>query len=721
MELLEKSKKENIYSPSHSNEQDKKVRLIEKYVNSVLGSEPSTTQQRTLKCGYLAYNLLIKGYFDQQSALSCLLVPIINEKNCDWDKIAQITSKDVVSILQAYAMLKNIDEDISHQEKLAESIKQLLMLAKIDLRVIFIRIGYWYGELKLIKELGNHNEASTLVDEVLHIYAPIAHRLGLYIIKNEMEELSFAWQNPKKYHEIDDFLQERLQEGKGFYERMNYKFKDILSEHDIDFEFSYRTKSAYSIYKKSLDQELDYHTLHDLIACRLIVETNKECYWVLGLVHTAFTPVSGRFKDYISHSKSNGYQSLHTTVVDENGVIFEIQIRTKVMHHLAEYGLASHWDYKSGSKSKQEHLKQVNWLRGLLANFQGTEDVSEHIMTLKRSLYLDKIYVFTPKGKMIELPHGASLLDFAYSIHSEVGHSCIGGRINGHFSAIKTKLESGQQIEIITNTKARPNSGWLKICRTNRAQQLIRQELKKKLSIGATKMGQKSLQKALAGTGISFSKLEENPNMLKYLKRKSLTNYQDLLQEIGFANIEPEDVIKSIAPLKPIKTRDKIKDWLKNPLNLTKRTLENKESKGSLLGIPSRIAMCCQPTPGDELVGLIAKSGVVKIHRKDCVNLLKTNLNDKKILSLNWEDNIHQTLSINLIFEFSDNLISLNKIIEILTGLKVKMNRSTTSVIDDKKMQLSIFLELESISTINIIKKKLKKYPDIVVKQRQIV
>ena len=683
------------------------------YVEQQDLSQAPTAEPLILEKSQLAYFSLLKYKFDQNSALACLAVPLVLGEKCDWQALAGLTSPEVVKTLKAYQMLPEIKERLSHPKKLAENIKQLLLAAATDIRVIFVRIGFWYAELRLISRL-DEQAARKLADEALQIYAPIAHRLGLYLIKSDMEHRSFKFRYPQEYDQLSALLTAKLVNKHKLEQRLNHAFKDIFQTAQIDFEFTYRIKDIYSIYKKAKEQRLDYQYIYDIIACRILVADTASCYKALGLVHAKFKPLANRFKDYITQPKPNGYQSLHTTVIDDQETVFEVQIRTQQMHQHAEYGLAAHWSYKERQAGKAQQAKQVELIRGLIENFSTKASDLENIAALKRDLYENSIYCFTPLGKIIKLPAGACVIDFAYAIHSEVGNSCAGAKIDGKFSAIRTTLENGQQVEILNSPAVRPNSDWLKYCRTNRAQNLVRNYVKRQSQLESQKLGQRILDKALANARIVPDNFQDNPRIKRYLKKRSLTNLEALWQEIGYGNIEASDVLKALENnLEPAKQPKNIGRILNKPLAFARSKLSlNKMSiGGNLKGIPTRLAACCSPVAGDKLTGVITNSGLVKIHRANCDNLAKSGFDQRQLLTIDWSQASSEQLQVRLLFSFPSDFGHLARITSILDDLNISMQETSIKPIKNGKSCFEVLCQFKDVSLLASIKRKLRNYP----------
>jgi len=637
-------------------------------------------------------------------------------KEAEFEKITLAFPPDLISLWKAFFLLKNITEDITSQEKLAENIRQLLVAASFDLRVIFIRLGFWLADLQNL-HLEKPEEAKQMAQDTLEIYSKIAHRLGLYLMKSEMEHLSFQWLKPLECKKIEAYLEEQLQGRMNFYEDLRKEYQQIFAKEGIPFHFSYRTKEIYSIYQKSLAQNLPVEKLFDVIACRFLVHTKEECYKVLALVHSHATPIPGRLKDYIQQPKINGYQSLHTTVKEKTGMTYEVQVRTLTMHHENEYGLAAHWSYKEKQKNKtKDETNQIAWLRTLVQNYGQKTDFQESFDDFKRELSANSIYVFTPQGKMIRLPKGASVVDFAYAIHSAIGNACVGAKVNGVFSPIRRVLESGQQVEIITQSNSKPNRDWLQFCLTNKAVYHIRNAIKQESGDSALILGGKILTKAFETAKLSTVQLENHPQIQKYLKKKSFSQFKDLLTAIGFGFIDIQDLMNSVQSAPKEKRPYTPKALLRQ---FSQLALLPKAKVANTMGIPTRIALCCQPSLGDEIVGLISNSGLIKIHRGDCEKIHSPSIKEGQLVRLHWEKGEQTKCTLELWFIFPTDTVSLNIITNSLAAMEIQIIRSRLEAYAQKEgfSLFHTFLELNQMEMIDKLKKRLQKFPQIQILQ----
>ena len=686
--------------PSQTEETNINIEQIKSLLLSNFGFSKSQFAKADIAVG-----LLQNSNFDITCQLAAFFYVLSKTSKHELSQVSSLVTNDVAEILKATEMIKPVAEKITAIEKLKEQLRHLMVAASIDFRVIFVQLAYWYSELNFLNSLSKI-EADELCDNCLNIYAPIAHRFGMYVVKNSLENISFSHANPHDFKVISDFLSQFKIKHAASIDDLSAKIEAILSQDSIKHKLTFRTKGIYSTFKKAALKNVDFRELQDLLAARIVVDDTASCYTVLGRLHNQFTPIEGRFKDYISRPKSNGYKSLHTTIIDNLGTVFEIQIRTSEMHRHAEYGIASHWSYKEKSKDSAAEREQLTWLRTMVDAFIANSNSGEGYDNLKSELYQNAIFVFTPQGRMIKLPKNSSIIDFAYEIHSDIGNHCAGGKVDGKFMPIRTALANGQIIEVTTNKAASPKSDWLNFCLTSKARQHIRASLKQQSQATAIKLGEKILTKYLDSFKITLDQLQNEKSFPKYLKGKSLNSAQDFFQEVAYGNIEPAAAYRTIYGISQNESKIKagIKKLFPSPL------ARHKNKQNSLDGIPTRVAQCCQPLQGDNVVGVISNSGLIKIHRKDCLNL--NSLNPNQILNLNWNKEQLSDLAVEIVFEFSGGIEMLQKIASALKSLQCKILESKTENVTTTKatMRYTANIELHDDSLIDRIKSKLKRY-----------
>ncbi|HLB59036.1 MAG TPA: bifunctional (p)ppGpp synthetase/guanosine-3',5'-bis(diphosphate) 3'-pyrophosphohydrolase, partial [Bdellovibrionota bacterium] len=473
------------------------------------------------------------------------------------------------------------------------------------------------------------SKQARIAQETLDIYAPLANRLGIAWIKTELEDLSLRYLKPEIYYKLVEKIAKRREEREKYLEKVKSILRDKLAEAGIPGELSGRPKNFYSIYKKMEQRNLEYEQVYDIVAYRIITNSVAQCYEILGLIHSIWKPVPGRFKDYIAMPKANGYQSLHTTVIGPDAERIEIQIRTKDMHEIAERGVAAHWVYKEGEIAPRD-LNRFKWLRSLVEYHKEVRDSSEFLDVVKVDLSAGDVYVFTPKGDVFELPQGATPLDFAYTVHTDVGNRCIGAKINGKIVPLKYHLKSGDTIEVLTSPTQHPHKDWLNIVKTSRAKSKIRAVIKQEERTRSLELGAELLEKELKKFDVSLQKMEKHGDLLKVAKEMNYQDIPNLIIAIGYGFISPKQISRKLfpttveAPEKPVGKLTKLfQDVAKKPPSgaITIRGVED---------VLVRFARCCTPLPGDSIMGFITRGRGVSIHRADCPKLL-THDEDRRV------------------------------------------------------------------------------------------
>ncbi len=543
----------------------------------------------------------------------------------DLDTIRQMFGREVAMLVDGLTKIKDINI-VDKEELQIENIRKMLLAMSKDIRVIFIKLCDRLHNMRTLDAKPEHKRRITAL-ETMHVYAPLAHRLGIQKIKHELENLALSYLDPIGYKEVSDEIDRKYGQSVGFIENARGYIEEKLHEHKIRFTQEGRVKSVYSIYRKMFNQNKSFDEIFDFYALRIIVDTEMECYTALGIIHELFKSVPGRFKDYISTPKPNMYQSLHTTVIGRDGIPFEVQIRTKEMHHIAEYGVAAHWKYKSGEKSKEDIDKKLSWIAKLVDSEDGVIESDDFMQALKIDLFHDETFVFTPKGDVIALPQGATLIDFAYAIHSAVGNKMIGATINGIIAPIDRVPKTWDIVEILTSSSSKgPSRDWLKIVRTGEARNKIRQWFKKEKRSENIVVGRAELEREFAKFRGRPSEQQRNEIIAAIAKRVGMQESDDLLNAIGYGGIS---VSKISAKLKDEYERlYKVEDEppVTEPEQIkTVKSGRIRTNNGIIIdgeyGCAVKFAKCCNPLPGDEIIGFITRGYGISVHKKSCKNI----------------------------------------------------------------------------------------------------
>ena len=566
---------------------------------------------------------------DTDSICAALLHDTVEDcpEHTSLSQIAQMFGEHVAEIVDGLTKIRSMQIE-DKEEAHMENIRKMLLAMTKDYRVIFIKLC---DRLHNMRTLGAKSPTSqrSISLETMYIYAPIAHRLGMQLMKQELENISLFYLDKIAYDEIMELVEEKYGLSSSVIDNARAQISQRLEQENIPFEIESRTKSVYSLYRKMFGQGKDFNEIYDFIALRVIVETELECYTVLGILHEMFISVPGRFKDYISTPKPNMYRSLHTTVMAKTGIPFEVQIRTHEMHHVAEFGLAAHWKYKSGEKSKAEIDEKLRWI-GQLLEADDTRDPEEFMRSFKTDVFNDQTFVFTPKGDVISLPFGATVIDFAYCIHSAVGNKMVGAKINGKIVPIHTQLKNGDIVEILTSkASGGPSRDWLKIVRTGEARNKIRQWYKKEKRTENIQVGKKEIEKELRRYGIPFTDSQQTEIVETVSRKMGFQGADDLYNTIGFGGIPMsrlsrrlKDELEKFAPVSEPKAEEILSPEQQVRISTPKNVIHG---SGIVIdgetGCHVKCAKCCNPLPGDEIVGFITKGFGISVHKADCPNV----------------------------------------------------------------------------------------------------
>ncbi|MBE6692302.1 MAG: bifunctional (p)ppGpp synthetase/guanosine-3',5'-bis(diphosphate) 3'-pyrophosphohydrolase [Ruminococcaceae bacterium] len=534
---------------------------------------------------------------------------------------------DVAEIVDGVTKLVHIPFETKQDESIENLRKMFLAMSK-DLRVIFIKLCDRLHNMRTL-DVRSPEKQRSIALETMHVYAPLAHRLGMQKIKQELETLALFYLDPIGYNEVSEDIQKRYGENKDFLDFATQKVAESLDSYNVKYTLSGRVKTIYSIYKKMYNQSKKFDEIYDFYALRIIVDTELDCYTALGIIHEQFNSMPGRFKDYISTPKPNMYRSLHTTVIGSRGIPFEVQIRTWDMHRIAEYGLAAHWKYKSGEQAKENIDSKLQWIRTLLETEKDADDPEEFFRPLKVDLFEDEIFVFTPKGDVINLPNNSTPIDFAYAIHSAVGNKMVGAKVNGNIVPINTILETGQIVEVLTSASSKgPSRDWLKIVRSGEARNKIKQFFKKERRAENIAVGKLELEREIKRYGRSYTEAQKTEIMRNLANRLSLPDVEDLYNNIGYGGLAiskiavklRDEFMRVVAPQTEV--AQPVIPTQTKPSRYERSARDNAESVivDSVEGCTVKFAKCCNPLPGDNIIGYITRGYGVSIHKYDCPN-----------------------------------------------------------------------------------------------------
>jgi GTP pyrophosphokinase len=612
--------------------------------------------------------LLADLKFDQTCVAVGLLHDVLEDTLTTREVLEKEFGNEICGLVDGVTKIGR-HEYVRRDEAQAETFRKMILASAKDIRVIVVKLADRLHNMATLEHMPA--EARRRISrETLEIYAPISHRLGMARVKGDLEDLAFFHLYPHQFAELHFKIAEKMKLGQATMDRIRGRLAKSLDGAGIDAEINFRVKRFYSIYEKLRRQGIDISQLYDFLAFRIVTASLKDTYAALGVVHQNWRPIPGRFKDYIAMPKPNLYQSLHTTVVGDQGQPFEVQIRTREMDVIAEEGIAAHWRYKEGKVEARTSDPNIVWLRQLLEWQKEVQDPRTFLTTLKVDLYPDEVYVFTPKGEVFSFPRGATPLDFAYRVHTDLGHHCAGARVNGKLVPLRTSLSNGDMVEVLTNPSRNPSRDWLNLVTTSRAKSKIRQWLNTQQKQRATEIGRRMFDKEVRKYGLSLRKVTDGPDFAAYLTGEGLSKLDDLYSRIGFGKTEPRHVLERVVGLekleqgpaeKPGRLRQAVSKIL--PFGTTSGPLTIK-GHGDLLAY---LAKCCNPLPGEEIVGYITRGRGISVHRLDCPNVQNLLYNPEREIEVQWEQGKNEVYQVSLLIEVEDQQGMLARLTEAIT------------------------------------------------------
>ena len=659
-------------------------------------------------------NVLVDLGFDDVSTLvAAFLHDVLEDTPVTSDELEQKFGKEVLELVEGVTKLDKI-KFVSAEDEQAENLRKMFFAMAKDYRVIIIKLADRLHNMRTLDALKPEKQIK-IATQSLKIYAPLAGRLGLSFVKCELEDLAMRYLYPDDYYELVEFIKTKSKERQQFIEKICDELKAKLQELGIEGEVNGRQKHLYGIYKKMLKQGKNIEQIYDISAVRVIVNEVQDCYTVLGAIHTMWMPLPGRFKDYIAMPKPNGYQSLHTTVITKFKETFEIQIRTYEMHRIAEYGIAAHWKYKEGKTGATKIDDQINWLREVMDTQRESSDSHEFLENIEGNVFTDEVYVFTPKGKVLNLPVGSTTVDFAYAIHSAVGNKCIGAKVNGKIVPLNTVLNTGDIVEILTTNSGKgPSRDWIKFVKTASARTKIRQYFKKEMKEENIKRGKDMLEREAKRRGYNLSELLSTAGLNYIMNRYTLSSIDDLYASVGFGGLTTNQII--------VKLIDYFKRDLlsKNPVAEIKTTsATGKSSSGNGVLIRGyddflvRLSHCCNPVPGDKIVGYVSRGRGVSVHCVDCPNV--KNMEPERLIEAKWDDVISQNFLASLKIYCENKGGILAAVTTIISNMKISITGAfARSDNDNGTAEITVMLEVKSSDQVEDVIKKLKTLPEVI-------
>ncbi|PAB01715.1 RelA/SpoT family protein [Enterococcus canintestini] len=716
------------------------IRLVSQYmsadhvafVQKALDYATEAHKEQFRKSGepYIIHPIQVAGilaelHMDPHTVATGFLHDVVEDTPITLADLTRDFGSDVAMLVDGVTKLGKIKYK-SHEEQLAENHRKMLIAMAQDLRVIMVKLADRLHNMRTLKHL-REDKQRRIAKETLEIYAPLAHRLGISRIKWELEDTALRYLNPQQYYRIVHLMQTKRDEREAYVAETVEEIRVATEELDIYAEIYGRPKHIYSIYRKMVDQKKKFEEIYDLLAIRVIVDTIKDCYAVLGTIHTKWKPMPGRFKDYIAMPKANMYQSLHTTVIGPKGNPVEIQIRTHEMHEIAEFGVAAHWAYKEGKTDKVKPDKmtnQISWFREILELQDESYDASEFMEGVKGDIFSDKVYVFTPKGDVTELPQGSGPLDFAYSIHTDVGNKTTGAKVNGKMVQLDYKLKNGDIVEILTSPNSfGPSRDWLKLVATSKAKNKIKRFFKAQDREENVQKGHDAVYKTLQEMEFLPKDYMNKNKMAELLERFNYQSEDDLYAAVGYGEVSPTTVANRLTEeerrlQKEEKEKQKVQDLMNQPPTKKEERMKVRHDGGIVIegadNLLIRISRCCNPVPGDDIVGYITKGRGISIHRRDCPNVQTENA-QKRLIEVEWEDTSNNSKEYDADLEIYgyDRSGLLNDVLQTVNAMTKRLQSVEAKSNKDKMATIRITVGIQNLTHLKQIVDKIKQIPEV--------
>lgn len=708
-----------------------KIRIAYLYAEEIHSGQFRKSGEAYISHPLAVANIVASLELDTDSICAALLHDTIEDHpdKVTLQDIKQRFGQDVADLVDGLTKLVAIPFEDKEEEHI-ENLRKMFLAMSRDLRVIFIKLC---DRLHNMRTLSSHTESKQrlIALETMHVYAPLAHRLGMQKIKQELERHALLYLDPVGYNEIKTCIDDKYGQNRDFLEKAQKSICEKLTEQNINFGIEGRVKSIYSMYKKMYTKNKSFDEIYDFYAVRVLVDDELTCYTVLGLIHELFSSVPGRFKDYISMPKANMYKSIHTTVMGRDGIPFEVQIRTWEMHKTAEYGLAAHWQYKNNLSKDEALAKKLEWIHTLLETEKdAADDSDDYLRPLKIDLFEDEIFVFTPKGDVIDLPAGSTPVDFAYAIHTAVGNKMVGAKINGVIAPIDTELQTGQIIDILTSGSSKgPNRDWIKIVKTGEARNKIKQWFKKEKREENIENAKKDVDRLFHKIASQYNDEQRDSAVLAVAKKTAYTEVEDFYNALGYGGLSMAKVESKLrAEFEKIVRPEDIEK--KEP----KITISDKKSKGTLTSAQSvivesvdncqvKFAKCCNPLPGDHIIGFITKGFGISIHKYDCKNVvegLKNEENKDRWVSASWSRSAKESVESNfdavLNILVKDEIGMLAEITTALADLHVGILSISSHNVSNSNdsMLISIKIRTKNTEHYTFILSRIKKIKNVI-------
>ena len=661
--------------------------------------------------------ILAELNMDTTTIIAGLLHDVIEDTDNSYEVIAEEFGEEIADLVDGVTKLKNLQYK-TKQESQAENLRKMVLAMAKDIRVVIVKLADRLHNMRTLEYMNDAKRKEKAL-ETLEIYAPIAHRLGISKIKWELEDLSLRYLDSANYYDLVERVSSKRREREAYIEKIIKELSKNLNGHNLKYDVSGRPKNFYSIYKKMVHEGKAFEQIFDLTAIRVLVDDIRECYEVLGIVHNLWKPIPGRFKDYIAMPKPNMYQSIHTTVIGEKGEIFEVQIRTWDMHKTAEYGIAAHWKYKEGDTKGDNFDKKLQWLRQLLEWQTDLSDPTDFMETLKIDFFTDEVFVFTPRGDVINLPDGSTPIDFAYRVHTEVGNRCVGAKVDGRIVPLNYKLKNGNILEIITSaTTNGPSRDWLNIVKSTQAKNKIRQWFKFKERDMNIIKGKEALEKEIKKYNYKASEILKDEWIKNIATKISINTIDDLYAGIGYGSISLSQVMSKLR--EQYNEHYKItneEEYVESKIKQPSKNNKNKVSQGiNIKGVDNikvRFSKCCNPVPGDNIVGYITRGRGVSVHRSDCPNIVASE-DMERFIEVEWANHEKTSYPAEIQIRATDRSGLLAEITHKMSETDVSLQSLNARPGKDGTVLINMTLEIKDIEELMELMRKIRKIKNVI-------
>jgi len=682
-------------------------------------------QERISGEPYLSHPLEVAGILtelrlDTGTVAAGLLHDVVEDTHSTLMEIKELFGTEVASVVDGVTKLSRIPFS-TREEAQAENIRKMILAMSKDIRVILVKLADRLHNMRTLDPLPDAKRR-LIAQETLDIYAPLAHRLGISWIKAELEDLGLRHLDPEAYQELAALIARKRKEREGDINEAIRLLETKLAEVDVKAQITGRPKHFYSIYKKMREQKKEFDEIYDLTAVRVITSSLKDCYGTLGVIHTLWKPISHRFKDFIAVPKSNGYQSLHTTVIGPKGDPVEIQIRTKEMHRVAEEGIAAHWKYKEGKSGIDPADQSFVWLRQLMEWQRDLKDSKEFLETLRVDLFPDEVYVFTPRGDVRQFPKGATPIDFAFAIHTDVGLRCVGGKINGRLVPLRTELQNGDIVEIVTSPNHVPSKDWLKIVKTPRARSKIRQWIKNEERARSVSLGRDLLEKEIRRLGKSPNQLLRPESVALALERYSFETEEELFAALGYGKVSPRQAVSRLLPPEEFQALTEAEEGREKKGERKPSRPRPAEEGVRIRGIDDilvRFSKCCSPVPGDDIIGFITRGRGVSIHTVDCPNAVSLMADPERQIAVSWDGKRKEPHQVKIRVEIGkDRPGVLAEITTAISSTNTNITQADIRVTEERVGVNNFVLEVSDLKQLQATMQAIQKVDGVVGVER---